>query len=95
MRGAALALIRFYQRAISPALPAACRYQPTCSRYAYDAIERYGALRGGWLALRRLLRCVPWKPGGYDPVPLHETRGAGGTFERHEHYERYERKHQA
>jgi putative membrane protein insertion efficiency factor len=65
----ALALIRFYQRAISPGLPAACRYEPSCSRYAYAAIEEYGALRGGWLAVRRLARCVPWHQGGYDPVP--------------------------
>jgi putative membrane protein insertion efficiency factor len=70
MKRAALTFIRFYQRAISPGLPAACRYEPTCSRYAYEAIERYGVLRGGWMATRRLLRCVPWHPGGYDPVPV-------------------------
>src|SRR5579859_444410 len=69
MKRVFLATIRFYQRAISPALPAACRYQPTCSRYAYEAIERHGALRGGFLTFRRLTRCVPWKPGGFDPVP--------------------------
>ncbi len=69
MKWLLLALIRFYQRAVSPTLPAACRFQPTCSRYAYEAIERHGAGRGSWLALRRLLRCVPWRPGGYDPVP--------------------------
>lgn len=79
MKRPALTFIRFYQRAISPALPAACRYQPTCSRYAYEAIERYGALRGGGLALRRLLRCVPWKPGGFDPVPLPGGRDAGSA----------------
>ena len=65
-----LALIRFYQKRISPGLPARCRYTPTCSQYALEAIERYGALRGGWLALRRFLRCHPFsKRDFYDPVP--------------------------
>jgi uncharacterized protein len=64
-----LALIRFYRAAISPWLPSACRYLPTCSQYAYQAVERHGPLRGGWLALRRLFRCHPLHPGGYDPVP--------------------------
>ena len=60
--------IRAYQRAISPALPRRCRYEPTCSRYAVQAIERYGILRGLVLAGWRLLRCNPWSRGGYDPV---------------------------
>lgn len=64
-----LALIRFYQRFISPALPPSCRYTPTCSHYAYTAIERYGLVRGGWMGIKRILRCNPWHPGGYDPVP--------------------------
>lgn len=64
-----LALIRFYQLAISPGLPAACRFQPTCSRYAYTAIERFGPWRGLWLTVRRLARCTPLSTGGYDPVP--------------------------
>ena len=65
-----LALIRFYQKRISPGLPTRCRYTPTCSQYAYEAIERYGALRGGWLALKRFLRCHPFsKRDYYDPVP--------------------------
>lgn len=64
-----LALIRAYQTLISGGLPPACRFEPSCSRYAYAAIERYGALRGGWLALRRLARCQPWGGSGYDPVP--------------------------
>lgn len=64
-----LKLIRFYQRHISVHTPPACRFQPTCSQYAYTAIERFGVLKGGWLAIRRLLRCNPFCRGGYDPVP--------------------------
>ena len=64
-----LALIRFYSRAISPALPPRCRFHPTCSAYAAEAIARHGAARGSWLALRRLLKCAPWHPGGIDLVP--------------------------
>jgi len=65
-----LSLIRFYQKSISPAFPARCRYYPTCSRYAYEAIAKYGALKGGWLALKRFLRCHPFHKGDYfDPVP--------------------------
>jgi putative membrane protein insertion efficiency factor len=63
------ALLRGYHRWISPALPPACRYWPTCSEYAAGAIERHGALRGGWLGLRRVARCHPWHAGGPDPVP--------------------------
>ena len=65
-----LALIRFYQRHISPGLPPRCRYIPTCSQYAVEAIEKYGALKGGWLAFRRIMRCHPFHKGKmYDPVP--------------------------
>jgi putative membrane protein insertion efficiency factor len=65
-----LGLIRFYQRFISPAFPARCRFSPTCSAYAYQAINKYGAFKGGYLALRRLLRCHPFYKGDwYDPVP--------------------------
>jgi putative membrane protein insertion efficiency factor len=67
-RRAARAPIVFYQRAISPGLPRRCRYEPTCSRYAVQAIGRYGILKGLVLAAWRLLRCNPWSPGGYDPV---------------------------
>lgn len=69
MRWVALKLIRFYQIAISPMFPSACRYYPTCSQYGYEAIEKYGIMRGGWMAVRRVLRCHPFRPGGYDPVP--------------------------
>ena len=69
MKTAALSLIRFYQRHISPFRPPACRFQPTCSHYGYEAIERYGALKGVWLTLHRLVRCNPFYRGGYDPVP--------------------------
>ncbi len=61
--------VRAYQVALSPLLPAACRYYPTCSAYAIEALHRHGALRGSWLAMRRVLRCHPFRPGGYDPVP--------------------------
>jgi uncharacterized protein len=67
---ALLAVIRFYRTAISPALPPSCRYTPSCSAYAVEAIESHGAGRGSWLALRRLLRCHPFHAGGHDPVPL-------------------------
>ena len=62
-------LIRFYQMVLSPVLPSACRYEPTCSHYSYQAIQKYGAAKGGWLAIRRILRCHPWGGRGYDPVP--------------------------
>jgi putative membrane protein insertion efficiency factor len=63
-----LGVIRFYQSFISPGLPPACRYLPTCSEYAYTAVARYGPLRGTWLALRRVARCHPFGGSGYDPV---------------------------
>ncbi len=66
---ALLWLIRFYRAAISPHFPSCCRYTPTCSQYALEAVQKYGALKGGYLALRRILRCHPFHAGGYDPVP--------------------------
>ncbi len=64
-----IALIRLYQLFISPGLPPSCRFTPSCSQYTLDAIRRHGALKGVWLGARRLVRCHPWHPGGYDPVP--------------------------
>lgn len=70
MKRVMLFLIRVYQRHISPAFPPRCRFSPTCSQYALEAIEKYGAGKGGWLALRRLIRCNPFHKGDYfDPVP--------------------------
>ena len=69
MKRAMLASLRFYKRRISPLLPPACKYTPTCSEYAMQAVERYGAVYGGYLAARRLLRCHPFAKWGYDPVP--------------------------
>jgi len=61
--------IRLYQLLISPLLPPACRYHPSCSRYAVEALRRHGAIRGSWLTVKRLARCAPWGGCGYDPVP--------------------------
>ena len=61
--------IRFYQRFVSPMFPPCCRFTPTCSAYAIEALQKHGALRGTWLSLRRILRCHPWGGSGYDPVP--------------------------
>ncbi len=69
MKRAVLAVIRCYQVAISPSLPVSCRFAPSCSRYAHEAIERFGVWRGGWLAARRILRCRPGGGSGFDPVP--------------------------
>lgn len=62
-------LVRIYQICISPLLPKSCIYTPTCSQYAIEALEKYGAIKGSWLAIKRILRCHPWHEGGYDPVP--------------------------
>ena len=70
MKKLLLRLLRFYQRSISPCFPARCRFRPTCSQYAFEAISKYGVLKGGWLAFRRLLRCHPFYKGDtFAPVP--------------------------
>ena len=69
MKTILIAIIRFYQLAISPLLGSNCRFYPTCSHYAREALEKHGALRGSWLALKRIGRCNPWHAGGVDPVP--------------------------
>ena len=68
MKRIAIGLIRVYQRCISPFFPASCRFQPSCSHYAMEAYQRFGVFRGTWLTLRRIVRCQPLNPGGYDPV---------------------------
>lgn len=69
MKHLVLLLIRFYQKFISPLSPPSCRFTPTCSHYGYEAIQKYGLLKGGWLTVKRVGRCHPFTPGGYDPVP--------------------------
>ncbi len=69
MKRALIKLIEFYRKAISPRTPPSCKYIPTCSEYGMEAIERFGALKGGLLTIWRILRCNPWSRGGYDPVP--------------------------
>jgi len=80
-RAICIGLIRIYQYGLSPLLPRSCRFAPSCSEYAREAIERHGVMRGCWLAARRLLRCHPWGSSGYDPVPQHV-----GWFCRHRHH---------
>ncbi len=69
MKKVALGLIWFYQRVISPLTPPACRYQPTCSHYGYEAINKHGFWKGGWMTACRIVRCHPFAKGGFDPVP--------------------------
>ena len=69
MKTVLIALLRFYRYEISPMLGRNCRFHPTCSEYAIEAVQRHGALRGGWMAAKRVGRCHPFNPGGYDPVP--------------------------
>lgn len=72
MKTIILAMIRFYQRRISPLKPKTCRFYPTCSQYALEAVEYYGAFRGGIMAIKRILKCHPFHPGGYDPIMKEE-----------------------
>jgi len=74
MRTLLILLIRLYQRLVSPLIPPRCRFYPTCSAYAVEAVQRHGALYGTWLTLKRLVRCHPLNPGGFDPVPEPRTR---------------------
>ncbi|WP_417068929.1 membrane protein insertion efficiency factor YidD [Niveibacterium terrae] len=69
MRFVIVLFLRAYQYFLSPFLGRNCRFHPSCSAYAIESVQRYGAIKGSWLALRRLMRCHPWNPGGYDPVP--------------------------
>ncbi len=69
MRKLFLGLIRIYQQCISPVLPPTCRFAPSCSRYTYEAIAKYGVVKGGFLGLKRIIKCHPFHPGGYDPLP--------------------------
>jgi putative membrane protein insertion efficiency factor len=69
MKTVVLGAIKLYQRFLSPLLPPSCRFVPSCSRYAYEAIEKHGLLKGGWLGIKRISRCHPFNAGGYDPVP--------------------------
>ncbi|MDD4635213.1 MAG: membrane protein insertion efficiency factor YidD [Dehalococcoidales bacterium] len=69
MKHLSLAMIRFYQKYISSVLPSSCRYTPTCSQYTYEAINRFGVSKGVWMGIKRISRCHPFNPGGYDPVP--------------------------
>ncbi|WP_296260602.1 MULTISPECIES: membrane protein insertion efficiency factor YidD [unclassified Pseudomonas] len=81
MRKLALASIQFYRYAISPLMASHCRFYPSCSCYAYEAIEHHGLVRGGWLTVRRLGRCHPWNPGGFDPVPPAPTSRSSSMAE--------------
>jgi len=74
MRKILIGIIRIYQYAISPYLPPHCRYTPTCSAYAVEAITEFGILRGSWMAMKRIGRCHPWHEGGYDPLPEKEHK---------------------
>lgn len=69
MKSIIIAIIRFYQKFISPLKPPTCRFYPTCSQYGLEAVKRFGAIKGGWLTIKRIAKCHPFHPGGFDPVP--------------------------
>ena len=81
MKKILILLIRFYQKFISPLFPAKCRYYPTCSQYTLEAIQEYGAIKGTYLGIRRILKCHPFHEGGYDPVPKKENKNSEGKKE--------------
>ena len=85
MRYAVAFLIRIYQRFVSPLLGPRCRFYPSCSQYALDALERFGFRRGTWLAIKRIGRCHPWNPGGIDPVPAAATARVAHLCQHHSH----------
>ena len=78
---ALVGVVRFYQLWVSPALAPSCRFTPSCSAYAVEALQQRGALRGSWLTVVRLAKCAPWHPGGWDPVPPHRDEVARGRVE--------------
>lgn len=84
MKRLVVAVIRLYQRTLSPLLPPTCRFRPTCSEYAAQAIHRHGVLKGGWLSVRRICRCHPLSRGGWDPVPGAEAQGHEQHFHDHD-----------
>ncbi|WP_282605846.1 membrane protein insertion efficiency factor YidD [Pelagibius sp. Alg239-R121] len=84
--GGLIGLVRLYQYAVSPLMPPHCRFYPSCSHYACEALREHGPLRGGWLTLVRLLRCHPWGGEGYDPVPAPERHTAGCSQGLHTHH---------
>lgn len=75
MKRLALLAILFYRKWISPLKPPSCRFYPTCSAYALEAVDKHGVIRGGWLSVKRIIKCAPWHPGGFDPVPEVKKRG--------------------
>ena len=88
LRRLAVLPVRIYQWTISPVLPPSCRFHPTCSAYAIEAVLTHGILKGGWLALRRILRCHPWSAGGYDPVPPLKNSSSYSHQEQLDHHGR-------
>jgi putative membrane protein insertion efficiency factor len=76
LKKAFILLIRFYQIVISPLKPPTCRFHPTCSQYGLESIQRFGAIKGGWLTIKRILKCHPFHPGGFDPVPERKSKSA-------------------